>query len=146
MTTLEKERELSDYIKGWINSRFSDWQMFNKSTYRDRRTGIYQLNDGSRLMDLFDSVMGYIEEYLLFDDNEALIPSKFSSIDEFLHSVDMNYNHYKSQYHLLEKNLDGENTSYIVIDLIKIIQSFKAMRDRCWKLYQQGLDLPTPYQ
>lgn len=40
------------------------------------------------------------------------------------------------------KTSRGENTSYIVIDMIKIIQSFKAMRDR----YQDGLYLPTPYQ
>ncbi len=51
--------------------------------------------------------MGYIEEFLLFDDNETLIPTKFSSIDEFLQSIDINDNYYKSQYHLLEKNIEG---------------------------------------
>lgn len=146
MTTLEKEQELSNYIKGWTYSRLPDWQFFHKSTSEHRRSEIYHLKDGHLLMDLLNSIMGYIEERLLFDDNENLIPHKFSSIDQFLQSNDSAYNYYKSQYHLLEENIEGENTSYIIIEMTRIIQSFKAMRDRCWKLYQDGLYLPTPYQ
>lgn len=146
MHTIEKEVELSNYIRGWINSRYSDWKFIYDCVYRNREFEIYRLKHGPRLMDLFHSIIGYIEEYFIWDDNECIIPARFSSINQFLQSINSQNNYYNSQYYLVEDNINGSDTHYIITALFRILSDFKSMKDRCWEIYHNDTCIPTPYQ
>lgn len=146
MNAIKKEVELSDYVKDWINSRYSDWKFIYNCVYRDRKIEIYKLKHGPRLMDLFNSIIGYIEEYLIWEDNKCIIPTRFSSIDQFLQSINAQNNFFNSQYYLIEDNINGSDTHYIITDLLKILNDFQAMKDRCWDIYHNDHCIPTPYQ
>lgn len=114
MKTVDKEKELNDYIREWIDARYSDWSTFYHDVQINKRSGIYQLKEGGELFDYLFNIVANIEEHLIAGKSCHIIPSKFSSIDQFLSFV-RNFKQYISDnYHLLEINLVGENTSYIV--------------------------------
>ena len=146
MQAIRKEIELSNYVKGWINNRYSDWKRIYDCVYKDRQFDIYRLKHGPQLMDLFHSVMGYIEDYFIWEDNEYIIPARFSSIDQFLQSINAQDDYFKSKYYLIEDNINGSDTYYIINDLFQILNDFKSMKDRCWDIYHNDNRLPTPYQ
>ncbi len=146
MSIITKEQELSDYIKSWINIRYDDWKFICDCVYRDRQYEIYKLKNGPNLMDLFISFISYLEEYFIFGEDEKLIPSRFSSVSQFLQSIDNQNCYLDSQYHFIENNLNGDDTSFIIIDLIKMLRDFKAMKERCWSVYHNDILTPSPYQ
>lgn len=45
------ENELSEYISEWLDARWQHWFFVYKSIHRDRRTGIYRLKQGEKLLD-----------------------------------------------------------------------------------------------
>lgn len=146
MKTIEKEIELSNYIKDWMNSRYSEWKFIYECVYRDRVFDLYRLKHGPRLMDLFHSIIGYLEEYFVIADNESIIPARFSSINQFLQSVNAQNNYFSSQYYLIEDNLNDSDIHYIIRDILQILNDFKSMKDRCWEIYHNDNCIPTPYQ
>lgn len=74
------ENELSEYVSEWLDARWQHWSFVYTSIHRDRRTGIYRLKQGEKLLDYLNSIMGIIEDHLGMDKEQHLIPSKFSSI------------------------------------------------------------------
>lgn len=143
---VEKEKELSLYLEEWITARYSDWNMFYHSTNQNKRNGIYRLKSGERLMDLLDDIIGNIEEYFAFDVNSHIIPSRFSSIPQLLQFLDNFQKHIKKQFHLIEKNIIGEETDSIVIEMYKMCSDIDQMVTRCLSIYQADEDIPIPYQ
>lgn len=143
---VEKEKELSLYIEEWITARYSDWNMFYHSTNQNKRNGIYLLKSGARLMDLLDDIMGNIEEHFAIDANSHIIPSRFSSIPQLLQFLDNFQKHIKKQFHLIEKNIIGEETDLIVIEMYKMCNDIDQMVTRCLSIYQADEDIPIPYQ
>lgn len=83
MQIMKLERELSKFVSEWIDARWQKWSLNYEAIRRDRRTGIYSLNQGGKLLDYLDSIMGNIEAHLGMDKGQHLIPSKFSSINQF---------------------------------------------------------------
>ena len=77
------ENELSEYVSEWLAARWQHWSFVYTSIHRDRRTGIYRLKQGEKLLDYLNSIMGIIEDHLGMDKGQHLIPSKFSSINQF---------------------------------------------------------------
>ena len=145
---LEKEQQLDRYVKEWISARYDDLMLFYKDTskYRRSSSGIYKLKEGEALMDLLNDIVGNLEEKLLLDDNQSLIPSSFSSISQFLLFVCALDDHLRSKRPLLERNICGEYTSDIVFNMLKILDDIHYMRDRCWSIYREGQQIPIPYQ
>lgn len=143
---IEKERELSLYLEEWIVSRYREWNDFYHTTNRDKRNGIYRLESGERLMDLLDDIMGNIEEHFAFEPNCHLIPSRFSSIPQLMQFLDNFKQHIKNRYHLIEKNLKGENTDMIVFEIYKMCNDIDQMVSRCQSIYQTDDNIPIPYQ
>lgn len=45
------ENELSEYVSEWIDARWQKWSLNYDVIRRDRRTGIYSLNQGGKLLD-----------------------------------------------------------------------------------------------
>ena len=45
------ENELSEYVSEWLDARWQHWFFVYKSIHRDRRTGIYKLKQGEKLLD-----------------------------------------------------------------------------------------------
>lgn len=144
--TIEKERELSAYIEEWVAARYSEWMDFYHTTIRDKATGIYRLKKGNELMDLLDDIVCTINDCLTVDEGCHIIPSRFSSISQTIQSLE-NFNALlKSKHHLIEKNFDGENTSYIVYEMYRMCKDIDQMVTRCLNIYLAEDNIPIPYQ
>ena len=74
MQITKLERELSEFVREWIDARWQKWSLNYDAIRRDRRTGIYSLNHGGKLLDYLDSIMGNLEDYLDMDKGQHLIP------------------------------------------------------------------------
>lgn len=68
-------------------------------------------------MDFIISIHGHIEEFFF---SEKLIPQKFASPEALLLKLEIFGNYIKENQYLLEENMDGENTSYIIYTLQEI--------------------------
>lgn len=91
------------------------------------------------------NIVANIEEHLIAGKSCHIIPSKFSSIDQFLCFV-KNFKQYISDnYHLLEINIAGEDTSYMVITMCEIIDAVNNMAERCLDIYLREVHTPEPY-
>lgn len=143
---VEKEKELSLYLEEWISSRYKEWNMFYHSINQNKINGIYLLKSGERLMDLLDDIMGNIEEHFAFDAKSHIIPSRFSSIPQLLQFLENFKQHIKKRYNLIEKNFNGKDTSYIVIDMYKMCNDIDQMVTRCQSIYLTDDSIPIPYQ
>lgn len=44
------ENELSEYVSEWLAARWQHWSFVNTSIHRDKRTGIYRLKQGEKLL------------------------------------------------------------------------------------------------
>lgn len=145
MNTVDKEKELNDYIREWIDARYCDWSTFYHDVQINKRSGIYLLNRGCELFDFLFNIISNIEEHLIAEESNHIIPSKFSSIDQFLCFV-RNFKQYISDnYHLLEINLAGEDTSYMVITMCEIVDAVNNMAERCLNVYLREAHTPEPY-
>ena len=51
MQITKLERKLSEYVSEWIDARWQKWSLNYEAIRRDRRTGIYSLNQGGKLLD-----------------------------------------------------------------------------------------------
>lgn len=143
---IEKERELSLYLEEWISARYNDWNMFYHSITQNKIHGIYLLKSGDQLMDLLDDIMGNIEEHFAFDAESHIIPSRFSSVPQLLQFLENLKQHIKKRYHLIEKNFNKEETSYIVIDMYRMCNDIDQMVTRCQSIYLTDDSIPIPYQ
>ena len=145
MKTVDKEKELNDYIREWIDARYYDWSTFYHDVQINKRSGIYQLKKGGELFEYLSNIVANIEEHLIAGKSCHIIPSKFSSIDQFLCFV-RNFKQYISDnYHLLEINIAGEDTSYMVITMCEIIDAVNDMAERCLDIYLREAHTPEPY-
>ena len=75
---MHRNKQLELYLYDFFSNRFEDFDLFYKSTYIERRNAIYELNNGTKLMDFLHSIYAVIEDELYFP---KLIPNKFASPD-----------------------------------------------------------------
>jgi len=143
---MKLERELSEYVSEWIDARWQKWSLNYEAIRRDRRTGIYSLNQGGELLDYLDSIMGNLEDYLDIDKGQHLIPSKFSSINEFFTFLQKFTQYLRNNYYLVEKNFKKEHTDIIVVDIATMVNEIIEMSNRCLDIILYDENVPIPYQ
>lgn len=146
MQIMKLERELSEFVSEWIDARWQKWFLNYEAIRRDRRTGIYSLNQGGKLLDYLDSIMGNLEDHLGIDKGQHLIPSKFSSINEFSTFLKNFTQYLRDNYYLVEINLNKEYTDMIVVDIAKMVNEIIEMSNRCLDIILYDENVPIPYQ
>lgn len=143
---MKLERELSKFVREWIDARWQKWSLNHEAIRRDRRTGIYSLNQGGKLLDYLDSIMGNIEAHLGMDKGQHLIPSKFSSINQFAQFLQNFTQYLRDNYNLVEINLNKEYTDIIVVDIATMVKEIIEMSNRCLDIILDDENVPIPYQ
>ena len=146
MQITKLERELSEFVREWIDARWQKWSLNYKAIRRDRRTGIYSLNQGGKLLDYLDSIMGNLEDYLDMDKGQHLIPSKFSSINQFAQFLQNFTQYLRDNYYLIETNFNKEQTDIIVADIANMVNEIIEMSNRCLDIILVDDNVPIPYQ
>ena len=146
MQIMKLERELSKFVREWIDARWQKWSLNHEAIRRDRRTGIYSLNQGGKLLDYLDSIMGNIEAHLGMDKGQHLIPSKFSSINQFAQFLQNFTQYLRDNYNLVEINLNKEYTDIIVVDIATMVKEIIEMSNRCLDIILVDDNVPIPYQ
>ena len=146
MQIMKLERELSKFVREWIDARWQKWSLNHEAIRRDRRTGIYSLNQGGKLLDYLDSIMGNLEDYLDMDKGQHLIPSKFSSINQFAQFLQNFTQYLRDNYNLVEINLNKEYTDIIVVDIATMVKEIIEMSNRCLDIILDDENVPIPYQ
>ena len=146
MQIMKLERELSKFVREWIDARWQKWSLNYDAIRRDRRTGIYSLNQGGKLLDYLDSIMGNIEAHLGMDKGQHLIPSKFSSINQFAQFLQNFTQYLRDNYNLVEINLNKEYTDIIVVDIATMVKEIIEMSNRCLDIILDDENVPIPYQ
>ena len=146
MQIMKLERELSKFVREWIDARWQKWSLNHEAIRRDRRTGIYSLNQGGKLLDYLDSIMGNIEAHLGMDKGQHLIPSKFSSINQFAQFLQNFTQYLRDNYNLVEINLNKEYTDIIVVDIATMVKEIIEMSNRCMDIILDDENVPIPYQ
>lgn len=140
------ENELSEYVNEWIDARWQEWNNFHIATSRDRRTGIYILKYGEKLLDYLNSIMGNVEDHLGMGKGQHLIPSKFSSVNQFAKFLQNFIQYLRDNYHLVESNFKGEQTDFIVVDIANMVNEIIEMSNRCLDVILNDDNVPIPYQ
>lgn len=140
------EIELSEYVNEWLDARWQHWSLINTSIHRDRRTGIYRLKQGEKLLDYLNSIMGIIEDHLGMDKGQHLIPSKFSSINQFAQFLQNFTQYLRDNYYLIETNFNKEQTDIIVADIANMVNEIIEMSNRCLEIILVDDNVPIPYQ
>lgn len=146
MQIAKLERELSEFVREWIDARWQKWSLNYDAIRRDRRTGIYSLNHGGKLLDYLDSIMGNLEDYLDMDKGQHLIPSKFSSINQFAQFLQNFTQYLRDNYYLIEINFNKEQTDIIVADIANMVNEIIEMSNRCLDIILVDDNVPIPYQ
>lgn len=146
MQITKLERELSEFVREWIDARWQKWSLNYKAIRRDRRTGIYSLNQGGKLLDYLDSIMGNLEDYLDMDKGQHLIPSKFSSINQFAQFLQNFTQYLRDNYYLIEINFNKGQTDIIVADIANMVNEIIEMSNRCLDIILVDDNVPIPYQ
>lgn len=140
------ENELSEYVSEWLDARWQHWSFVYTSIHRDRRTGIYRLKQGEKLLDYLNSIMGNIEDHLGMDKGQHLIPSKFSSINQFAQFLQNFTQYLRDNYYLIETNYNKEQTDIIVTDIANMVNEIIEMSNRCLDIILVDDNIPIPYQ
>lgn len=139
---MDKIQRVEKYIYEFFTNRFEHYDIFFRSTHRDRTYGVYKLNDGPKVMDLIISIHGNIEDQFYF---EKLIPHKFTTPEALFSSLNSFKEFLIQNEYLIIQNLDGENTYYVVSELLKIKTELIQMIDYAKQLYDFE-DNVIPYQ
>lgn len=140
------ENELSEYVNEWLDARWQHWSLVNTSIHRDRRTVIYRLKQGEKLLDYLNSIMEIIEDHLGMDKGQHLIPSKFSSINQFAQFLQNFTQYLRDNYYLIETNFNKEQTDIIVADIANMVNEIIEMSNRCLEIILVDDNVPIPYQ
>lgn len=146
MRIRDLENELSEYVSEWMDVRWQEWSNFYKSVDRDRKTGIYRLKQGERLLDYLISIMENIGVHLDMEKGQHLIPSKFSSVNQFAKFLQNFMQYLRGNYQLLETNFQGEQTDQIVYDIASMVNEIVEMSNRCLDVILNDDNVPIPYQ
>lgn len=146
MQITKLERELSEFVSEWIDARWQKWSLNYDAISRDWRTNFINLNQGEHLYDYYDSIMEHLKEYLRIDKGQHLIPSKFSSINQFAQFLQNFTQYLRDNYYLIETNFNKEQTDIIVVDIANMVNEIIEMSNRCLDIILVDDNVPIPYQ
>ena len=133
---------IEEYIFDFFSSRIENLNMSYYSVSQSRQTGIYLLKNGAKIMDLFNSIHGNITEKFY---SKRLIPHQFSTPEDLFNSLNAFKEYLNENEWLLNENLNGESTSYIVSELLQLKNEIVHMIDYAKELYEIE-DSIIPYQ
>lgn len=122
------------------------WSLNYDAIRRDWRTNFINLNQGEHLYYYYDSIIEHLKEYLSIDKGQHLIPSKFSSINEFSTFLQNFTQFIHDNYYLVEKNFKKEHTDLIVVDIATMVNEIIEMSNRCLDIILVDDNVPIPYQ
>lgn len=141
MIPRHKIKQIEKYISDFALNRYDLVDSFYRGTHRDRHTGIYLLKHGTKLMDYLINIYITFEEKL---SPQSLIPEVFASPEQMI-SFLLGYRQYiEENKKLLSDNICGQDTSYIITDLIDISESLIYMIDYVKQWYDAD-DSVVPY-
>lgn len=80
------------------------------------------------------------------DKGQHLIPSKFSSINQFAQFLQNFTQYLRDNYYLIETNFNKEHTDLIVVDIAKMVNEIIEMSNRCLDIILYDENVPIPYQ
>lgn len=146
MNILKLEKELSLYLKDWIDYRWEVWSLFYHELNLSKRQVLYPLKYGYQLMDLVDNITGNIEEHLLLPENKLLIPCKFSSLQQLLSSLDRFNKIIQKDLPKVEYSLREENVPQEIYTIALMCKDIDYMVERCINVYIQKSSFPPLYR
>jgi len=134
--------KIERYIQEFFSNRYSDYKMFYQDEHKHRRVGMYQLKEGTSLMDFLIGIMGNIEDRIYVG---KLVPQIFATPDKLIEYLKGFKSYLNENQKLLDINVDGENTSYVIHQLQTIKTDLVEMVDYLILIYDTE-DIKIPYQ
>ncbi|WP_442591934.1 PD-(D/E)XK nuclease domain-containing protein [Pedobacter sp. AW31-3R] len=139
MTKIEK---LEKYISDFFSERYEDIDIFYWTTHKNRHYDIYKLEQGTKLMDFVIGIHGNIQDNL---NAKHLIPHKFVTPDRLFNFLTAFKAYLNDKQYLLDLNIKGEDTDYIIVKIQEIKDDLVQMIDYSKQLYDME-DRLIPYQ
>lgn len=139
---MDKIKRIEKYLFDFFSNRFEDLDLIYRATHRDRRSGIYLLKQGNKLMDFLISIHSNVEEQFYFQN---LIPHKFATPDSLFAALDWFKQCLNDNQKYLDLNYAGEDTSFIVNDIQRIKNELVQAIDYTKRIYDYE-DTVIPYQ
>ena len=137
---IQREQKLSSYLEEWINAKYPDWSYIVREISRNRRTGIYRLKHGTRIMDMLINIIGNIEEHFALDTGQHLIPAQFPSVDEVLNFLQRFDALIWTDYNRLIVSVYNEDNPppMEICDISKICDNIHKTVERCIRVYSNS--------
>ena len=139
---MNKVVKIERYIQEFFSTRYEDYQMFYRDEHKHRRVGMYRLKEGTSLMDFLISIMGNIEEKIYVG---KLVPQVYATPEKLIEYLQWFKEYLNDNQKLLDKNIDGENTSYVIQELQTMKTELVEMVDYLLMIYDTE-DINIPYQ
>ena len=89
---------------------------------------------------------GAAADHLGMDKGQHLIPSKFSSINQFAQFLQNFTQYLRDNYYLIKTNFNKEQTDIIVADIANMVNETIEMSNRCLDIILVDDNIPIPYQ
>lgn len=138
---MNKITKIEQYIQDFFSSRYENYRMFYIDESRHRRVGIYNLNHGTDLMDLLNSIMGNIEEKYFVG---KLVPGIFAKPENLIDSL-LSFKEYLIEKQpLIDANTQDGNTNYVIIEIQTMKNEIIDMIDHVVMIWDQE-DAIIPY-
>lgn len=135
-------QRVEKYIFDFISSRIDNLNSFYYSTVQTKRTGIYNLKHGVELMILLDNIHGNIQEQFW---SKNLVPQKFVTPDHLFKALNAFKEYLNQQETILMANYQGEETNYIITELIQLKNDIINMIEYSKEIYDVE-DTIIPYK
>jgi hypothetical protein len=139
---MNKVLKIERYIQEFFSTRYSDYRLFYQSEHQHRRVVMYQLKNGSSLMDFLISIMGNIEEKIYVG---KLVPQVYANPEKLIEYMKWFKDYLNENQKLLDINKSGDNTSYIIHEIQSIKTELVEMVDYLLMIYDTE-DINIPYQ
>jgi hypothetical protein len=139
MTNIER---VENYLYRFFEARFDDFDDFYRNTHQERRSGIYNLKDGSDLMDYLHNIHGNIENIYF---SEKLVPEKFATPDLLFQSLNIFKAYLNNNQNLIDSNKESEIISPLIAEIENFKNSLVYAIDYAKQIYDIE-DVIMPYQ
>jgi hypothetical protein len=137
-----QNKKLENYIYEFFSPRSDELNMFYRSVHQNRRFDVYPLKNGNKIMDFILSLQSNVEEKFFF---KRLIPQQFPTPKSLLNALTNFKIYIEENQKLVEPNLDGEDTSYVVSYLMNFTYDLINMIDYCQEVFDSEETI-VPYQ
>lgn len=123
---------IEQYLYEFFEYNISDFNFFYQTTYDQRQSGVYKLENGNYILDFLSNVNSNIEERLKFS---KLVPGSFTTPNELLDFL-QNFKLYIDKHsHLLKEQDIDEDTSYIITHFVSYKNKILKAIDYAFEIY-----------